>query len=390
MAPARSSLRPVFVCADIGRGHPFYLDGLRHELERLLPPGVQIDSLRAAELSGAAGRLAWLAIRQLYLLGSSPGPWSFLYARLRRNSDYNRDQAAIRFLRSSLRDGVRRIGRSPIVVSHPLLVSALRPHPCVIYQHGEGVTPGEAVVLGAHRVLVPTASAAEPFIAAGYDPSDVWITGLCIEPDLVVQDPGCYERRLERLATSAPLTGAYFSSGAEPSHHIQTLVASAVSALRSGGLVHVFAARGQRLAEAVHGMGQRLTGDASRRLVVHTFDVRAELDRLTALHFHAFDYFMSPPHERSNWALGLGLPMFLAGPDVGPFAPLNRRLLLEAGVARPVTVAEEFGAWLSMLRSEGTLSSMARSGRDRHSILGFAQGARHIVDLCNGLANGRA
>jgi len=383
MGHAVSAPRPIFVCADIGRGHPFYLDGLRQELGALLPPGVPLESHRAPDLSGPAGRLAWFAIRQMYLRGSSPGLWSGLYARLRRNNDYDRDTQALRVLRSALRAGVARAGRGPIVVSHPLLVAALRPHPCVIYQHGELVTPGEAVVLGAHRVLVPTPEAAAPFLAAGYDASTVCITGLCIEPELVAQAEVCFRDRVSRLDSGRSLTGAFFSSGAEPSPHVETLARALGSAVHSGGTADVFVSRGGRFAAVVTGQRKRMSGEESERVRLHSFDSRGELDRLTALQFHAFDYVVAPPHERSHWAIGLGLPMFLVGPDVGPFAPLNRRLLLDQGVARPLEDGPGFGASLAQWLAQGQLASMANLGWGRHSNLGFAQGARYVVDSLN-------
>jgi hypothetical protein len=92
-----------------------------------------------------------------------------------------------------------------------------------------------------------------------------------------------------------------------------------------------------------------------------------------------FDYFVAPAHERTNWALGLGLPMFVLTPDIGPFAPLNHEVLCSSGAAVEVH-AGEFSDQLHSLATNGRLASMAEAGWHPDSISGFA----HIADyLCD-------
>jgi len=107
---------------------------------------------------------------------------------------------------------------------------------------------------------------------------------------------------------------------------------------------------------------------------LQTYADRAELDAITLAHFPARDYFVAPAHERTNWALGLGLPLVILGPDVGTFAPRNRELLSAQQVAAPLhggAAAEAFGAQLDGLRQAGVLAQRAAAGWGRQPINGF-------------------
>ena len=87
-----------------------------------------------------------------------------------------------------------------------------------------------------------------------------------------------------------------------------------------------------------------------------------------------FDFVVAPPHERSNWALGLGLPMFLLMPTIGPYAPLNLQILLKHGVADVLendAAARELGEITRQLRQGGQMTDMAKAGWGRLAINGF-------------------
>ena len=112
------------------------------------------------------------------------------------------------------------------------------------------------------------------------------------------------------------------------------------------------------------------------------YENRLELDRLTADVVPRLDVVVSPPHERSNWAMALGIPFCLVGPDIGPFAPLNRALLLGAGVAVELhspEAAAELPAVLSELRDRGLLVRMADNGTGP-PIDGFQRAARILAE----------
>ena len=93
-------------------------------------------------------------------------------------------------------------------------------------------------------------------------------------------------------------------------------------------------------------------------------------------------HFVAPPHARSNWALGLGLTMFMVGPDIGPFAPMNRRVLLNSGAAQAIEApmdAHLLGARITRLRQNGCLAEMAQAGWGHREINGFARIAAFLV-----------
>ncbi|HMB69143.1 MAG TPA: hypothetical protein VKU85_07515, partial [bacterium] len=164
----------------------------------------------------------------------------------------------------------------------------------------------------------------------------------------------------------------FFSSGAEPPRHVEALAAGAAALARSGAhAAVVFAVRGGRLDRVLAGVAG---------VEVVTFPGRAELDRVTAHHFPRFDVVVSPPHERSNWAAALGLPFLLVGPDIGPFAPRNRRWLLDHGVAAEIIDADHarrLPGQLDELRGSGRL--LAMSERGERPCPGFDEAARFAI-----------
>ena len=71
----------------------------------------------------------------------------------------------------------------------------------------------------------------------------------------------------------------------------------------------------------------------------------------------------------------------LVGPDIGPFPPTNREILLAAGVARAldaVPEAGQLGERLEAWRSSGDLEAMSRAGEGR-SIEGFRVAAEEVA-----------
>jgi hypothetical protein len=374
-----------FLYTNIGRGHPFYLDGILEVMADRAPTGLEATVEDVFSASQGLSRAAWGLVRQLYLRGSSPGPTAAIYRWLRSDTDYNRSSLKLHTLGRSLR---RRLAHDslPLVVAHPSLVAMLRGKRNLLYQHGELVTPREAVVRGASTVFVPTTAAAQPFYEGGYSEDNVVVTGLCIEPALLAQAVDAFMMRRLREATGAPLTGAFFSSGAEPPEHVRRLVAAAVSVIESGGRAVIFAAANGRVQhralQALRARGlshscvdiRRPILEEERSALVALYRSRAEETELTGHLFRRFDYFVAPPHERSNWAVGLGLPMFCLDPAIGPFAPLNRELLVRCGVATSISSindARGLGRTLAQMKPYGDLAAMADAGWGRHDATGF-------------------
>jgi len=239
---------------NIGRGHPFYLDGVIEELGRLDDPP-KIGVYDALTVSRGLANRAWRVARWMYRRGSSGGPFGRVYSGLRKNRDYGRRSPTLALLGRDLRR-LFRSGVEPLVVAHPILVGILRDRENLVYQHGEVVAPGEALVRGASFVMVPTEQVARAFVEAGYSRSQLLVSGLCIEPPLVLRAEEAYGLRLGRLQAGSPLTGLFVSSGAEPREHVSRLISSITSSIRAGVASLVLARKGGRLEREVMAVGR--------------------------------------------------------------------------------------------------------------------------------------
>lgn len=347
-----------WLCSEIGRGHPFYLDGLIHAVRAAGRDDLLARRADVFSVSRGLAHAAWHAVRATYQLAGRGGLVAGAYRRARDRVRYDEPSPLLRLLGRDLRRWAGRAGI--VVVDHPLLVGALGTRRGVWYMHGEAVAPPESIVGTAARILVPSEKTAEVFVRGGVARPRLTITGVCVEPGLVPTAEVARRRRRARVTGSAPLTVAVFSSGAEPTAHVEALRGAAVALAEAGHLVWVFARRGGRLERAVT---ERAV--ASPRPVVIPFEGRPQLDRDTADRFERIDLMIGPPHERSNWALALGLPLLMVGPDVGTFAPLNRAHLVSAGVARALEFrgqAAGVPAQVAELRHSGRLARMIDAG----------------------------
>ncbi|HUV31356.1 MAG TPA: hypothetical protein VMY05_09740 [Acidobacteriota bacterium] len=380
-----SAKKVSFLYTNIGRGHPFYLDGIIDELVHRGHVKLVRCQSDVFEMSRGLSRLAWRTANVLYRKGSSGGIAGKVYGAIRSDTDYNRPGLMLHVMGRDIRRA-HLSGAEPLVVAHPILVGILRGRENLVYQHGEVAAPSESLVMGASTVLVPVSRVAESFVEAGYARDQVVVSGLCIEPAIARQAADSYELRMERLASSAVLTGAFFSSGAEPAIHVDKLVEAAVSAVSAGGRAVLFARRGGRVARVAAGEFRRLCrhleivdpcdqipADLPGATLV-TYSSRREEASLSSKLFPLFDYLVAPSHERTNWALGLGLPMFAVGPTIGPFAPRNMQVLLDHGVAEMLdssAAARELGPTVHQLRESGRLAAMAGAGWEKYPINGF-------------------
>lgn len=354
--------------SDIGRGHPFYLDGIDFALKK---KSTAASYETVFSVSTRMSLLAWKGVRWLYRHGSSHRLVKDGYQALRKTNDYNNNSLMLSILSLTLREKYQQT-TEPLVVDHPVLVAALRGRKNLYYQHGELVVPSEALVKGDHTVFVPTNDAASKFIDAGFAKEKIIVTGLCIEPELVRQSTTAYEQRLERLSHSSSLTGAFFSSGAEPKEHVVSLVRRVISAVQNGHTAIVFAKHNGQFKRAIKKAVQTIDTKHKHLIDYATFATRSELDMLTAQAFAKFDFFVSPSHERSNWAMGLGLPMFIVEPCIGTFSPLNRALLVREKVAVSLGDSQHsFADRLASMRQSGELAAMAKAGWGKYTIDGF-------------------
>lgn len=362
-----------FLYTNIGRGHPFYLDGV---VELLKQDGrLKFECHDVFDISKDPALTAWRMARWLYRIGSTDSVIGKWYNSFRDKSEYNKNSLAMRTLGQDLRKRFLR-DTTPLIVDHPVLAGILKGKKNLLYQHGEFSVPSQAVVEGIDYIFVPLESTADAFVKAGYQKEKIIVTGLCIEPQFVKNAETNFKQRIGKYNLSTPLTGGFFTSGAEPGVHLKKLILAVASVLESGGRAIVFARADVKLHKEI----KKKFVFAPANLNLATYKSREELDAKTTELFREFDYFVAPSHERTNWALGIGLPMFILDPPIGPFAPINREALLDAGVAKCIESpdeAAEFAVQLAELRNSGRLSKMAAAGWGKHPILGF----RTIADF---------
>ena len=384
-----------FLTTGVGRGHRFYLEGLRAAVQRC-NPGTETELFLAPEVSGALARSGWKLINQLYRKGSSSGMFGAWYHRLRSKDgadSHSEPGKALQLFGSGLRRWWRSRGNL-LIVDHPLLVRLLstgQRFAQLIYMHGELVAPAESLVRGADIIIVPTEDVKSQFAKAGLAPKSIFVSGICIEKSLIDLAEQASLLRLKRLRESATLTGAYFSSGAEPLEHCRLILSAVRSCLAHSSDSQdprqqrslVFATEGGRLAGMLATSG--MLEQPGVRLLTYN-SVLDEEQELTQV-FTEIDYYVAPAHERTNWAVGLGLPFFALLPCFGSYAPLNLRMAQCHAYAKTVasaTDAEQFGGTLNKLCLSGELESMncfgARYGDSRlTAINGFEHGAKMLM-----------
>ena len=346
------------ISSEIGRGHPSYLDSVLTALSRR--PGFSPDLLRSETLQDIVAGLSaagWKTVRSLYRVGARGGLFTSTYNRARRNT--NPAGLSLKLLGARLRQRCAGF-KGVCLVEHPLVARILAPVCRVAYLHGEMAAPASSAVPEAWRILVPLEETAREMTRQGTPGSRLVVTGLVIEPGLVERGRATYDHRLARYESTDPLLVAFFTSGAYPRPHVEQLAAGVGSCVDAGHRVVVFAGTDRRESGRIR---SRLPG--SSRLQFIASRTRQEESDRTAELFPGFDAFVAAAHERTNWAVGLGLPMFAFDPDIGPFAPLNRALARELGVLRPIggrSGAHSLGERLSRLRRAGELASIARNG----------------------------
>ena len=359
-----------FLTTDVGRGHRFYLEGLMREVQRLAPE-VEVELFRASDLSHGRSRFAWRMARAMYRFGSRSGFIGRRYNQFRKS---RRSGESSLLLHAALgRDLQRWVKTRPgataaVVVDHPLVVELLcgqANRPPVIYMHGELVAPDESLTSGADLTLVPTQAVRQRFVESGCPAEHVVLTGLCIERSLVPLADSGRHKRLKRISEGATLVGAFFSSGAEPVEHCKQIVRAVLSLQKSSQRSVIFARNGGRLERLV-------TPHAGDHIELITCNTIFEEEKLLAGRFGELDYFVAPSHERTNWALGLGLPFFMLPPVFGSFAPLNWELAQRSAGAEALIGgrgSREFAEVLREMRASGRLVKM--NVRTSEAIDGF-------------------
>lgn len=335
----------IAVSAGIGRGHPNYLDAVLSFLPgvpRLTPGGWSLQFLR-----------------QLYRLGGRGGLLTNIYNQIRRSGPVS--GAVLSLFSYKLRKEFSDFS-GVVLVDHPLLTRLLAPVCRVVYLHGEIAAPESAAIAEPELILVPLEATAQRFEVLGISRAKLALTGLVIEPQLLAKAETAFHKRLARYRTDQPLTVALFTSGAYPQPHMKAIYLAGRSCLNAGHRILIFAGTEGTFAPELPG--------------TMVFSSRAEENQKTAELFSEIDLMVAAAHERTNWALGLGLPMFALLPHIGPFAPLNFAFAAEQGVCLPLSEPEKLGSIINTLRHSGRLETMAQVGWGKFPITGAETAAR--------------
>jgi hypothetical protein len=377
---------------DIGRGHPHYLDGIVEILKNKYNNRIDLRIVDVFELSRGLSLFIWKLIRWLYHNGSQGGLLGYLYELIRRRRRVGGNGPLEKLAASGLRRFMKQQS-SPTLVAHPVLVPMLADLTEVYYQHGEIAVPDEAIVFGAEEIFVPIKHATDKFTDKGIVGERMLTTGLCLEPELAANAEVCFQKRVKRLREKQIMCGAYFSSGAEPREHVEKIIHMLHSIEKNDGRGIIFCRKDGRLEHEVKQKTGAIIfasgverdnvkkGLEKNNLAAISYNSRDEENDNVIRLFELFDYFVAPSHERTNWAVGLGLPMFILHPIIGTFSPLNRRFMLEHKVAYDIDTTDkavDFADILSQLSENNYLLQMARNGYGRYEINGFEKIAHYL------------
>jgi hypothetical protein len=347
----------VAVTAGIGRGHPEYLRSVLTYL-----PDVPIVK---------ATGIGWQIARRLYRLGSYGGIHTVLYNRLRAGKKPSR--LILWSLQSPELDRLKNTS-GIVFTDHPLVSHLLAPYCPVAYLHGEIAAPPVCAIPAARFIFVPVQNTAERLIAFGVNPDAVSVTGLVIEPELLKVAETGFQLRLQRIASHEPLNIGFFLSGASPRPHIKAILTAAHSVLNARFRPFIFCGVDYKTARLFK---------KKINCPVYVFSLYSEETTSTAQLLPQIDLFVAATHERTNWAVGLGLPMFALLPHIGPFAPLNFQFARNQGVCLPLENPAKFGSYILTLRNQGKLLQMAHAGWNKYPI----NGAKKIADLVRSALN---
>ncbi len=406
-----SNRQLIAIYTNIGRGHPSYLDSL---LETLQKKGQKVLCRTVFEESDGLSLLAWKLVEKLYFIGGKGGIRTRLYNWLRSSrTDVSSDSSLIKLLGRDLREKYQDF-RGICLVAHPVVARILKNICRTWYVHGEIAAPPECAVAGVKKIFVPLEETKDRLISSGADPESIAVTGLMIEPGLVDRAQESFQARLRRIESDKPLTIGFFTSGAYPKEHMKKILWGAKSVVEQGMRAIIFTGtcpkkfelfkkrltkwglevvlENPALRQAQGGEQSRTTGGGKDRgeasgkekdgnvLLVTRETRQAETERAVEL-LPQIDAFVAASHERTNWAVGLGLPMFVLFPLIGTFASSNFEFAQRQKVAYPLDSLERaktLGKVINELRKNGQLAQMAKNGFGVHKLNGVRQAASHL------------
>jgi hypothetical protein len=378
--PQRGQIAALY--SDIGRGHPSYLDSLLVPLKKKYPG---IECRTVFEESRGISLLSWRFLLWLYRISGKGGLATKLYHLVRRKSPgSSSDSFAIKILGRDLKRAFKEY-RGICLVDHPLIARALAGICRVWYVHGEIAAPEECAIPGLEKILVPLEETKQKLTACGVGKEAIEVCGLMIEPGLVESADESFTRRAERINSDQPLTLGFFTSGAYPKEHMEKIILGARSVIKAKMKAVIFCGtnphklRGVR--DELKDLSAKIVEDSKGNSSdITDFDIllvsrktRQEDTQRAVELVPRLDVFVAASHERTNWAVGLGLPMFVLFPLIGTFASQNFEFATKQKVVFPLDSqekAESLGEILLELRRNGQLVEMIRNGLGIHKIYG--------------------
>jgi len=386
------SQRTVALYTDIGRGHPSYLDSLLYLLKKKYP---QLVSRTVFQESKGISLLGWKFVSWLYTISGKGGQATRFYNLIRKGSQKTSDDSPMTGILGRNLKRVYKDFPGICLVEHPLVARSLAGVCRVWYVHGEIAAPPECAVRGVERILVPLNQTKEKLIAHGAEKEAVAACGLMIEPPLVESAEKAYQERLKRISKSdLPMTVGFFTSGAYPKEHMEKIMLGARSVIQNKMRAIIFCGANPHKFEwvknRVRSWKSKIVEDKEESAHQNEeFDVKLvtrhtrQQDTQRAVQLlPRLDVFVAASHERTNWAVGLGLPMMVLFPLIGTFASQNFDFAQRQKVAYPLDSAEKaenLGEILSNLRQKDQLLQMAQNGFGVHSITGIETAVSYFI-----------
>jgi hypothetical protein len=387
----------IAIYTNIGRGHPNYLDSLLLVLQKRCE---NLSLHTVFQKSKGLSFLSWKLVAGFYVFGGKGGISTKFYNWLRHSqTEVSGDSTLIKVLGRDLRRAYKNFN-GICLVEHPLVARILANVCRTWYVHGEIATPPECAIEGAEKIFVPLEETKDKLISFGADPETIVVTGLMIEPGLVDSAEKSFQKRLERIKSNEPLTVGFFTSGAYPQEHMKKILWGAKSVSDQKMRAIIFAGTNPKKFEwfkkQMKNRGLKISEDKPETwtkdenslidptdniLLVTRKTRQADTQRAVEL-LPKIDVFVAASHERTNWAVGLGLPMFVLFPLIGTFASLNFEFAQRQKVAYPLDSLEKaktLGEIITELRENGQLTQMAQNGFGVYKINGVSEAASHLL-----------
>lgn len=375
----------IALSAEIGRGHPNYLDSVIFALKTRYPQ-YKLEYHTVFDCISGGANFLWQLIRKLYCFGGSGGIITKFYNSVRQKLSA---PSPIMLKRLSPGFNFDTCSSTIFLVEHPLVARTLLAQGLsVFYIHGEIAAPKECAIRGITKCFVPLEFTKRIMVANGVKPESILVTGLLLEPELVNEAAINYNRRLARLKTNEPLTIAFFISQAYPRPHIEKIIVGVGSVLKNKMRAIVFTGTvpDKALKFKYRLLRSKKEQTDWENLQVIMSKSRKEENQKTAELMSKIDIMVAAAHERTNWAVGLGIPMLVLFPLIGTYAEANYNFALNQGVAYPIKTikdAKNLGEKIVEMRNRNILEGMAKRGFSIHKLDGAQTIAESLQTILN-------